>query len=181
MQKIVVALISLFMVTSSIDPFQFDFGKGKSGEDWWVINDGVMGGLSKGKAEMKENSLFFAGTISLENNGGFTSFRAPYERMNLSGYTTMEVRYKSTGRTCAISLDQSTRFWLPNHKLKLPLSEDWKTIKIALTDLDEFRMGKKTGRTMSEDEAASVIRVGIITDSKDPGQFEFEIDYIKFS
>lgn len=181
MHKLAVIFISVLMISSTIEPFEFDFGKDKSGEDWWVINDGVMGGLSRGKAQMKENSLFFSGTISLENNGGFTSFRAPYKRMNLSGYTSMEVRYKSNGRTCAISLDQSTRFWLPNHKLNLPLSDDWNTISIPLTDLNEFRMGRKTGRTMSLEKAASIIRIGIITDSKDPGEFTFEIDYIKFS
>ena len=181
MHKIALLFVSILMLSSAIDPFEFDFGKDKSGEDWWVINDGVMGGLSKGRAEMKDNSLFFSGTISLENNGGFTSFRAPYKRMNLSGYTTMEVKYKSTGRTCAISLDQSTRFWLPNHKLNLPLSDKWNTISIPLTELNEFRMGRKTGRTMSLEKAASIIRIGIITDSKDPGEFTFEIDYIKFS
>ena len=31
----------------NIDPYEFDFGQGKSGEDWCVINDGVMGGLSR--------------------------------------------------------------------------------------------------------------------------------------
>ena len=31
------------------------------------------------------------------------------------------------------------------------------------------------------DKAASVIRIGIITDSKDAGEFTFEIDYIKFT
>lgn len=181
MHKIAVLFVSILMLSSAIDPFEFNFGKDKSGEDGWVINDGVMGGLSKGRAEMKDNSLFFSGTISLENNGGFTSFRAPYKRMNLSGYITMEVKYKSTGRTCAISLDQSTRFWLQNHKLNLPLSDEWNTISIPLTELNEFRMGRKTGRTMSLEKAASIIRIGIITDSKDPGEFTFEIDYIKFS
>ena len=181
MSKIYFFLIILLMpLIHNIDPYEFDFGQGKSGEDWCVINDGVMGGLSRGKAQMKENSLFFSGSISLENNGGFTSFRAPFKRMNLSGFSTVEVRYKSTGRTCALSFDQSTRFWLPNHKLPLPLSDDWNTVSIPLTDLNEYRMGRKTGRNMSLDKAASVIRIGIITDSKDAGEFTFEIDYVKF-
>ncbi len=169
------------MTFTSIDTYEYDFGRGKDGEDWWVINDGVMGGLSRGKAQMKENSLYFSGTISLENNGGFTSFRAPYERMDLSPYTRMEVRYRSTGRTCAISLDQSTRFWLPNHKLKLPLSEEWNVVQISLDELNEYRMGRRTGRQMTREKASKVIRIGIITDSKDAGEFTFEIDYIKFS
>ena len=165
----------------TIDPYEFDFGKGKTGEDWSIINDGVMRGLSRGRAEMKENALYFSGTISLENNGGFTSFRSPYERMDFSNYEMLEVRYRSTGRTCAISFDQSRRFWLPNHKLPLPLSDEWKTVQIPINKLNEYRMGRKTGRFMTEGKAASIIRIGIITDSKDSGDFTFEIDYIKFS
>ena len=181
MKVIIILLLSMLTVSSTSDPFEFNFGKEKDGANWGVINDGVMGGLSKGKAYMKENSLFFSGTISLENNGGFTSLRAPYERMDLSAFEYIEVRYKSTGRSCAISLDQSTRFWLPNHKLRLPLSEDWAVLRIPLKELNEYRMGRKTGRRMTKDKASSVIRIGIITDSKEAGDFAFEIDYIKFT
>ena len=40
--------------------------------DWKVINDGVMGGLSKGNLEFTErNTMKFSGSLSLKNNGGF--------------------------------------------------------------------------------------------------------------
>ncbi len=40
------------------------------------VNDGVMGGLSKGDpAVSKQQKLVFKGGISLENNGGFSSIR----------------------------------------------------------------------------------------------------------
>ena len=181
MLKITSITIAIFFSLFLFEPVEINFGKGKDGKDWRVVNDGVMGGLSKGKAQLKENSLFFSGTISLENNGGFTSFRAPYQRSNLSGLKIIEVRYRSTGRSCAISLDQDTRFWLPNHKLPLPLSNDWSVVTIPIKELYEYRMGRKTGRFMTNEKAASVIRIGIITDSKEAGDFTFEIDYIKFS
>lgn len=45
---------------------------------WKVINDGVMGGLSKGHVELQAKALRFYGLISTDNNGGFTSvYSAP--------------------------------------------------------------------------------------------------------
>ncbi|MEM1443591.1 MAG: CIA30 family protein, partial [Verrucomicrobiota bacterium] len=51
---------------------EFDEGENQ-GPDWSIVNDGVMGGLSKGKVEIsKEGIMTFSGTLSLENNGGFS-------------------------------------------------------------------------------------------------------------
>ena len=40
---------------------------------WIIVNDGVMGGLSKGEMDMnEEGNGVFRGRVSLENNGGFS-------------------------------------------------------------------------------------------------------------
>ena len=44
------------------------------GQDWQVINDGVMGGLPKGTINFTDTSLVFQGSVSLENFGGFHRF-----------------------------------------------------------------------------------------------------------
>jgi NADH dehydrogenase [ubiquinone] 1 alpha subcomplex assembly factor 1 len=48
--------------------------------DWHVIDDGVMGGLSRGRATAEGQSLRFDGDLSLENNGGFSSIRTRLEK-----------------------------------------------------------------------------------------------------
>jgi hypothetical protein len=54
----------------------FDFTTDVNMDRWAVMNDGVMGGLSKGKLEVTaEGHGRFSGTVSLENYGGFTSIR----------------------------------------------------------------------------------------------------------
>ena len=40
------------------NPYKIDFGNDKDGEEWQVINDNVMGGLSIGSAELKSLSRF---------------------------------------------------------------------------------------------------------------------------
>lgn len=159
-----------------------DFGKEKDGYEWRIVNDGVMGGLSRGKVSFDENSLIFSGRVSLENNGGFTSFRSPYKRFDLRASESIEIRYRSEGLDCAFQLNQNQRFWRPNHKVKLPVTDnEWKVVKMALTEMDEYQMGQKTGNKMSESAIRNTIRLGLITDSKKAGSFKIEIDYIKFS
>ena len=58
-----------------------DFGKIKDSKRWNIINDGVMGGLSEGKTWTTDDSVTFQGTVSLENNGGFSSYRSAYTKL----------------------------------------------------------------------------------------------------
>ena len=47
-------------------------------QQWLPVNDGVMGGLSQSRYyEQAGYAGVFAGNVSLENNGGFASVRAP--------------------------------------------------------------------------------------------------------
>ena len=55
---------------------KIDFGKKKDGRNWQVVNDGVMGGLSEGEAQLTDDSVVFKGNVSLDNNGGFSSLRS---------------------------------------------------------------------------------------------------------
>ena len=47
---------------------------------WRSINDGVMGGVSAGGMRESREGLKFTGTLSLENNGGFSSVRRMVNR-----------------------------------------------------------------------------------------------------
>ena len=54
-----------------------DFGDKQNSSGWSVVNDGVMGGRSVGKARLTdEGVMIFSGTLSLKNNGGFSSIRS---------------------------------------------------------------------------------------------------------
>ena len=77
-----------------------DFTDKKAGHQMNVVNDGVMGGLSQGIIEMTQNdSLLFKGNISLQNNGGFSSFRIAGKLWDLSAWKGVEILVKGDGRT----------------------------------------------------------------------------------
>ena len=49
-------------------------------DKWRIVNDGVMGGISKSNIYLNEvSNIIFAGNVSLENNGGFASIRMGFD------------------------------------------------------------------------------------------------------
>lgn len=174
-----IILLQHFMIlTNSI---QLDFGAKKAGQDWQIINDGVMGGLSDGTVEFKETSVYYKGNISLANNGGFSSFRSPYAEYNLSSFKTVKVRYRSKGQTVAFQFEDKFYWWQTSYRTLLPTTDmEWKEVLINLEELDEQRLLKKTGAKINSKSLAKIIRMGFITIDKKEGPFEMEIDYLSF-
>jgi NADH dehydrogenase [ubiquinone] 1 alpha subcomplex assembly factor 1 len=53
-----------------------DFTNPNTMRDCWIVNDGVMGGISQSALRQDPQGMYFEGLVSLENNGGFASMRA---------------------------------------------------------------------------------------------------------
>jgi monofunctional biosynthetic peptidoglycan transglycosylase len=68
---------------------------------WQVINDGVMGGLTRSSARCDDKGVHFSGLLSTANNGGFASIRSQLARP-VRGLR--EVRLSVTGDGCRYQL-----------------------------------------------------------------------------
>ena len=67
---------------------------------WRVINDTVMGGVSRSRwVEPKNAPSYFEGILSLENNGGFTSVRSGRVTTPPAAHTGVKVTVLGDGRT----------------------------------------------------------------------------------
>ncbi|MEM6542217.1 MAG: CIA30 family protein, partial [Bacteroidota bacterium] len=143
-------LIPLFLVLVLFQKVEFDFGTTKDGTNWQILNDGVMGGLSKGEILFTENSLKFSGAVSLENYGGFTSVKSPFQEFTLANKSRVKIRYKTSGQSIAISLENSRAFYKPYFKLELEDTEDsWKTKEIAIEQFKQYNLGQVTQEQIS--------------------------------
>ena len=172
-------LISLILFTMN-EPLTIDFGKDKT-DAWFSVNDGVMGGRSQGVTSYTENSLFFEGSVSFENNGGFASIRSDYEVMDLSSFETVTVRYRCKGQSLALNFNYYQRWWYPNYKAELPDTDwKWETLTLPLNKLKEYRIGERTGNKISTEKLERIIRLGLMTNDKKEGPFEAEVDFIRF-
>ncbi|MCW8849646.1 MAG: CIA30 family protein, partial [Melioribacteraceae bacterium] len=78
----------------------FDFSSPETSGEWRIINDVVMGGVSKSSMKLeKDGSAKFSGTLSSDNNGGFASVRAYVENDHLEGFTGVIIKTKGDGNT----------------------------------------------------------------------------------
>jgi hypothetical protein len=59
-------------------------------DDWFVVSDGVMGGVFSSSMEVTSGGTgVFAGRLSLENNGGFASVRTAPASGDLSAFASI--------------------------------------------------------------------------------------------
>jgi len=179
--KIQLIILLLSFLSQKQEPYQIDFGSKKKGSNWRVINDGVMGGLSKGVANLTNNSLLFKGSVSLDNDGGFSSLRRSFSSKNLSRFDEIEIRYRSSGISLAFTIAVSRRWYIPNYKRALDkTSWKWNTVRIKLSDFRKHYIGKPLNEMLKKEALKKVTSIGFITDEKKYERFEFEVDYIQF-
>jgi hypothetical protein len=174
-------LTNLLILTAFITkPLFIDFGATKT-NNWFALNDPVMGGRSEGFVGYDENALLFEGCISFENNGGFASVRSDYESLDLSAYETVEIRYRSEKQSISLNLNCHREWYLPKYKKLLPpTAMEWKTVVLDLNSFDEYRAGKATGNRVSKEKLRKIIRLVFMTNDKKEGPFKAAFDYIRF-
>lgn len=180
-------LVVLFILSLTFNPSLFaqelniNFGNTTGGQNWSVTNDGVMGGLSKGSAYLSDSSIVFKGVVSLDNNGGFSSLRSPYQRLNLNRFDEVELRIRTSGLPFSITFSKSRRFWIPNYKYFLETKNDeWTVIRFNLEKIKEHRIGNPTGNYIRKSDIENLIGISFFNEGKKEGVFTLEVDYIRF-
>ncbi|QHI36352.1 hypothetical protein IMCC3317_17140 [Kordia antarctica] len=181
MKKIYVLSFLIIAQFAFAQQSEIDFGKYKDGKSWEITNDGVMGGLSKGDYRFSDDGVVFDGTVSLENNGGFSSYRSRFQKIDLSSFTKVIIRYRSKEYTIGFTLEMDKRWFVPYYKVSLKPT-DWKWVEeeIAFSEFVRFHIGRRKDGTPTQEELKEILRIGFITNEKRAGKFKIEIDYIKF-
>lgn len=149
--------------------------------DWGIVNDGVMGGLSKGNLERTDaGTVKFFGDLSLQNNGGFTTMRSSDVRLNLSDDLGLLLHVKGDGRTYDARLDSSARYrGRPvSFSAKFKTTKGtWQQIKIPFTEFKgSFRGTDLPGKKL---DPSVVERIWILLGDKQEGPFTLEMDWIR--
>lgn len=113
----------------------FDFNHNSNITGWKVIDDVVMGGRSNGKFKMDSdgNGVFF-GDVSLDNNGGFSSVRYQFEKINTTKDSKVLIRLKGDGKEYQFRV-KSNRNTSYSYVTIFKTTGDWENIVINLNDL----------------------------------------------
>ena len=183
MKSIILLFLGVAMVNATADNTKFDFGSGKNQiNNWAVISDNVMGGVTTSKLEYTENTMVLSGNISLANFGGFASVKTAFGQYDLSSYKGVKIRFKSTNQKFAFTLEDKKNWTQPNFKGNFSSSkpDTWEETILYFKDFKEYRIGEPTGNKLVDASLKNMVRLGIITTEKKEGPFSIEIDYVEF-
>lgn len=146
---------------------------------WRSINDGVMGGLSSGGMRLEDGIAVFSGTLSLENNGGFSSVRSIPAEHTLAGKEGLVLRIRGDGRTYGLRLRTNDRFDGPSYQAAVPTKAgEWTEVRIPFDNFQAVYRGRKMPR-YPELSPEKIRTFGLILADKQPGGFRLELDWIQ--
>ena len=157
----------------------FDFRQPEQAEQWYPIDDRVMGGISQSTFESSENNTaIFTGNVSLENNGGFASVRMEADTFDLSHYSGIIIRVKSDGKEYNLNLKTDSNFSGVYFQAAFsPPADQWTTLKLPFS---AFR-AKVRGRYVDDQyelNPAEIRSFGFMISDKQKGPFQLQVDSI---
>lgn len=122
----------------------FDFNHNTNANDWKIVDDVVMGGRSNGKFTIdSEGNGVFAGVVSLENNGGFSSVRYQFNKIATTKNSQVSIRLKGDGKQYQFRIKDNRNAYY-SYITSFKTTGEWENIVIHLKDLyPSFR-----GRTL---------------------------------
>ena len=147
-----ILILMTLILMSGNPPMTINFGEENDNTSWYVVNDGVMGGLSAGQVAYTDSSALWAGRISLDNNGGFSALRSDFGDYDLSKYTEAVIRFRSEGQILSFGLYPHQRFYMPYYKVDLGDTDgQWEELTISLSDFHKYILGRKYEKTLSKE------------------------------
>ncbi len=173
------SLVSLILTVGAAlagdDRALFDFSA--KTPDWFVVNDGVMGGVSSSTVKLENGVLVFEGQVRLENNGGFASVRSDASPQNLSEFSGISLRVRGDGKMYALNLrTSSARGVLYQSEFQTKAGE-WTELHVPFSQLRPTRFGNTLkGFAL---EANRIDSFGFIIANKRQERFKLEVDWIK--
>ncbi len=147
---------------------------------WFIVNDGVMGGLSRSQISRTQgNTAIFQGNVSLENYGGFASVRTLPRTYNLTDYSSLIIRVKGDGKRYQFRVRTDDQFDGIGYRSHFTTKADtWITVRILFSEfVPTFR-----GRVLTDAPPLApdqIRQIGFLIADKQEGPFRLEIDWIQ--
>lgn len=152
--------------------------KENTNPEWFVINDGVMGGLSESSmTNHKDGYGKFSGIVSLKNNGGFASVRAKVFRADYSGSNSIIIRVKGDGKKYNFRIRTDGNFDGVSYQARFTAGDKWSEVVFTPNDFTPVFRGQVV-RDYPDLDFNNMKQVGFLISDKQEGAFELLIDAI---
>ena len=159
------------MPSAHAGPPLLDFSISEVVQTFRVINDVVMGGVSKSRLYSTDGAMVFEGEVSLENNGGFASLRGPVRFPTESAALMLTVRGDGQRYKLTLKLDDSTS--APQYQAAFVAPREWQTLRFTPADFAASFRGRAV--------VAPIVRfvdvhyIGLLISDRQSGPFKIEL------
>ena len=138
-----------------------------------------MGGLSQGKFLIdSDGNGVFQGTISLENNGGFSSVRYQFDKINTNKESKIVIHLKGDGKQYQFRIkDKYDSYY--SYITTFDTSGEWETIEIKLADLYPSFRGQKLN--LPNFQSDSLEEIVFLIGNKKNESFKLILDQIELN
>ena len=168
-------LLYIILMANSI--ILVDFSEPNSLSNWRIVDDVVMGGRSDGKFyTTQDGTAVFEGKVSLENNGGFSSIRHRFPKLDLQNRNKVKIRLKGDGKVYQFRIKSQTSVYY-SYVNNFKTTGEWQDVEIILADMYPVFRGRKLN--LPNFENSSIEEVAILIGNKKAENFRLEIASIE--
>jgi hypothetical protein len=170
-------IILLILIQTSIQDKMtiFDFSQETSSNGWYVVNDGVMGGLSKGQFSREKDWAVFKGDVSTDNNGGFTMIQNRFKTIKTEKFTSFVIKLKGDGKDYQfrVKSDSNQQF---SYVYQFSTTGEWQEISIPFSSLVPRFRGRSLD--MPNFDGSKIEEIAFLIGNKNDEAFELTLDNI---
>jgi hypothetical protein len=174
------ALLTIFMyMNQDSSALIYDFNNQDDSNPWYIVDDGVMGGLSEGKITVNQaGNGVFSGYVTTENNGGFSSVRYSLDKKDVSQFTNVAIKLKGDGKDYQfrIKSDASQRY---SYVKSFTTSGDWETIRLLFKDFIPMFRGNTLNKSNYPGQVIDQVAFLIGNNRKENFDLEIEKIYLE--
>lgn len=169
-------LVTVFTTFAAEEKILFDFQKDADVHGWAIEDDGVMGGLSKGRFRLTpEGNAEFSGNVSLENDGGFSSLQWNFDPIDTQGFSRFVLRIRGDGKRYLL-LTEAAPGDRHYYQAEFETNGDWQTLEIPFADMVPHFRGDRLDQPNFPGKTVAQVRFMIA--NKKAESFRLEIDQV---
>ena len=166
--------MSLFAQTSTYEVYKFTAAT--KANEWRIVNDGVMGGVSKSSLGVTDlGHGQFLGHVSLANNGGFASIQLNQTIKLSEDKKYVVLRVKGDGKAYEFRL-KSQLSQPESYVHQFVTTGDWEIIKLPINEFYPQYFGRKLNRPNFN--FSSIAQLSFLIANKQEEDFKLLIDWI---
>lgn len=184
--QLVAALLLPLLLTAVVEAADTDDGttlvwnvSNPKGLEWRIVNDTVMGGVSRSRVNVTNDVARFTGEVSLENNGGFASMRTRSTDLKLPAEANaFLIRVKGDGKTYRFVVRRKGAGEDFNYQLPFETKAgEWSEVRLPMEQFEASWHGRPRPEEPTL-RAPMAEYVGIII-AEQTGSFQLEVEWIK--